>query len=165
MLANFLFVHGFYPPAHNYIVPGGWSIGTEMAFYLCFPILFLMFKKISERGMAQFLILSALMICAYYFIENWYTTWAGTLVERNNFIYYNLLNQLPVFMLGILAYFLTREQVFARIPVIVDIFFFVCSLGLPPFYGSPTHSPKARSCSYHSQPGWHLCHFTISSQR
>jgi peptidoglycan/LPS O-acetylase OafA/YrhL len=123
MLANFLFVHGFYPPAHNYIVPGGWSIGTEMAFYLCFPILFLIFKKISERGMAQFLVLSALMICAYYFFEAWYTAWAGTLVERNNFIYYNLLNQLPVFMLGILAYFLTRERVFAKIPVIVDIFF------------------------------------------
>ena len=37
VLANVFFVNGFYPPANNNIVPGGWSIGTEFAFYAIFP--------------------------------------------------------------------------------------------------------------------------------
>lgn len=123
MLANFSFVHGFYPPAHNYIVPGGWSIGTEMAFYLCFPLLFLMFKKMNERGVIRSLLIFSLTIGCYYIFENLYVTWAGTPVEKNNFIYYNLLNQLPVFTLGILAYFLTRNHGFAKIPPVVNLFF------------------------------------------
>ncbi len=124
MLANFSFVHGFYPPSNNDIVPGGWSIGTEMAFYLCFPMLFLMFKKMNERGAIQFLILFALVICCYYFFESWYLAWVGTRMQNNKFIYYNLLNQLPVFSLGILAYFLTKNQVFAKIPIVVNLLFF-----------------------------------------
>ena len=40
VLTNIFFLHGFYPPANNNIVPGGWSIGTEMAFYALFPLLF-----------------------------------------------------------------------------------------------------------------------------
>lgn len=39
LLANAAFVHGFVPGAQNGIVPGGWSIGTEMAFYAAFPLL------------------------------------------------------------------------------------------------------------------------------
>ena len=123
MLANFSFVHGFYPPAHNSIVPGGWSIGTEMAFYLCFPALFLMFKRMNERSTVQFLILFALMMGCYYFFENGYVTWMGIHVERNNFMYYNLFNQLPVFTLGILAYFLDKNHGFTKIPIIVNLLF------------------------------------------
>ncbi len=121
MLANFSFVHGFYPPAHNYIVPGGWSIGTEMAFYLCFPLLFLMFKKMNERGAYQFLILIVLTISCYYFFESWYLSWAGIPMEKNKFIYYNLLNQLPVFMLGILTFFLDQNNLLAKIPTPVNL--------------------------------------------
>jgi peptidoglycan/LPS O-acetylase OafA/YrhL len=40
VLSNITFVHGFYSPANNNIVPGGWSIGTEMAFYVIFPLLY-----------------------------------------------------------------------------------------------------------------------------
>ncbi len=43
--ANILFIHGFVLSANNNIVPGGWSIGTEMAFYLLFPILFALFNR------------------------------------------------------------------------------------------------------------------------
>lgn len=127
MLANFLFVHGFYPPAHTYLVPGGWSIGTEMAFYLCFPMLFALYRKMSGTGTIWFLILSALTVCSYYFLESWYLSWRGVTVARNTFIYYNLLNQLPVFTLGILAYFLARNHVLDGIPLVINILFFCLS--------------------------------------
>ena len=123
MLANFFFVHGFYPPANNNIVPGGWSIGTEMAFYVCFPLLFLLFKKINERGVLQMLVVIVIMIYGYYVFEDHYLKWAGNIITINDFIYYNLINQIPVFMLGILAYFLTINRVFEKIPTIVNVLF------------------------------------------
>lgn len=45
ILANVTFLNGFYAPANNNIVPGGWSIATEMNFYLMFPILFFFLKN------------------------------------------------------------------------------------------------------------------------
>lgn len=44
VLSNVLFLHGFHPAANNTIVPGGWSIGLEMAFYLIFPFIFFFYK-------------------------------------------------------------------------------------------------------------------------
>jgi len=123
VLTNVFFVHGFYPPSHNFIVPGGWSIGTEMAFYLCFPALFLLFMKMSKRGTFQYLGLFILTVSSYYFLENWFVSWAWTPVEKNNFIYYNLLNQLPVFMLGLFVYFLAKDHSFSKIPIIVNLLF------------------------------------------
>lgn len=40
--ANLLFVHAIIPSAANSIVPGGWSIGVEMAFYLIAPAVLLL---------------------------------------------------------------------------------------------------------------------------
>jgi peptidoglycan/LPS O-acetylase OafA/YrhL len=121
MLANFLFVHGFYPPANNNVVPGGWSIGTEMAFYLCFPLLFPFFKRLSRRSTFQFLGLFALLACGYYALEYASLTLAKATMENNHFMYYHLLNQLPVFALGIFAYFLVKEHGFAKFPVIFSL--------------------------------------------
>lgn len=38
VVANLAFVHGLVPAANNSVVPGGWSIGTEMLFYALFPL-------------------------------------------------------------------------------------------------------------------------------
>ena len=123
MLANFSLLHGFYPPANNSIVPGGWSIGTEVAFYVCFPLLFLVFGKLSQRSTARFLLLSLLVIGGHYLLERGYLLWSGASLDNNSFLYDNLLNQLPVFLLGILAYFLTRHHGFAGLPLVVNLFF------------------------------------------
>jgi len=130
LLANFLFVHGFYPPAHNYIVPGGWSIGTEMAFYACFPLLFLLFQKMSRLEMPRFALTFFSLAVSYYLLEYGYTVWAGAPVQKNNFMYYNLLNQLPVFALGIFAYFLITEHRFADLPLWAHVFAFLFWLWL-----------------------------------
>jgi len=41
ILLNVLFLHALSPTAINNVVPGGWSIGVEMLFYLIAPLLFL----------------------------------------------------------------------------------------------------------------------------
>jgi len=45
VMANIIFVNGIYWPANNNIVPGGWSIGTEMLFYLVFPFFMFMISR------------------------------------------------------------------------------------------------------------------------
>ncbi|GAB4540133.1 MAG: acyltransferase [Anaerolineales bacterium] len=117
LLTNFLFVHGFYPPAHNYVVPGGWSIGTEMAFYACFPLLFILFQKMSRGGALRFTAAFFSLAALYYALEYAYALWASAPIEKNNFMYYNLLNQLPVFALGLWSYFLSKNHRFTELPI------------------------------------------------
>lgn len=107
IFSNIIFVHGFYEPANNTIVPGGWSIGTEMAFYAIFPFLFSIarFYLKSVKNTILFL-LTGIILC--------YTTMFilylnGFSVMKEIFLYFNLLNQLPVFLIGISYYFL-REN-------------------------------------------------------
>jgi len=103
ILSNIFFIHGFNPQANNNIVPGGWSIGTEFAFYAVFPPLFLVLDKTvkSLRCGALWVIL-IWAIC----LASIYSSYAifGKEIHNNNFIYFNLINQLPVFVLG-MAFF------------------------------------------------------------
>lgn len=94
ILNNILFLHGLVPSANNSIVPGGWSIGTEMLFYLIFPFLIKFFYS------GKFLLKSILIICLCYTI----VLIAEVRVLNNNFWYFNILVQLPVFIIGIIYY-------------------------------------------------------------
>jgi peptidoglycan/LPS O-acetylase OafA/YrhL len=102
-LANALFVHGFIPDANNNVVPGGWSIGTEMAFYLLFPLLW---HRLGSRRRAWAFFLAAL--AASLGVAFW-ATWPDGRVENNSFLYFNLVTQMPVFALGIVAYHRIRS--------------------------------------------------------
>ncbi len=103
--ANLFFFHGFYPPANNNIVPGGWSIGTEMAFYLIFPFLFLLYKRFREYKAALFLIpVTGLLITYSIFLL--LSALGIKNINNDSFYYFNLINQLPVFLLGISFYFM-----------------------------------------------------------
>lgn len=110
VFTNVFFLHGFYPPANNTIVPGGWSISTEMAFYVLFPFLFYYGNKIAafsvKKGML--LLLTIFILSQLLLLLIWYAT--GLYVQNNNFLYYNLVNQLPVFCVGI-TYFLIEKKV------------------------------------------------------
>lgn len=109
ILSNVCFVHGFVPAANNCVVPGGWSIGTEMAFYALFPFLF-RWLFANERyfevkwGGLIFLSFGFVMIVSAFF------GWPG------NFTFYNLGSQLPVFLIGILLWDLKfKNDVISRL--------------------------------------------------
>ncbi|MFK0330718.1 acyltransferase family protein [Rhizobium sp. NPDC090275] len=44
--ATATFMHGFFPTTINLIVPGGWSIAVEMAFYAIFPLVILALRNV-----------------------------------------------------------------------------------------------------------------------
>ncbi|MFT3801505.1 MAG: acyltransferase [Burkholderiaceae bacterium] len=109
LLANLLMIHGFVPSANNSIVPGGWSIGTEMAFYLCFPLLFHVFQRVRGHGVLWLGWPLLIAACVNVAAQAWLHRGLGIDNDNNTFLFYNLLNQMPVFLIGMLFYFLTED--------------------------------------------------------
>ncbi len=127
ILANIFFLHGLYPPAGE-VVPGGWSIGTEMLFYLLVPGIFLLYKKISSNIFYIILPVLCLAISAvFFYLGEQYFNFE---VKNNSFWYYNLINHFPVFITGISYYFLSTRKNFKTslqyMPIVVSAF--VCLL-------------------------------------
>lgn len=95
VLANVIFVHGLVPSANNTIVPGGWSIATEMMFYAVFPLLFMVARRHPSLSVVAAISLNvAVQLFIIYGLHR-----SG--IANNTFLYYSLLNQLPVFLIGI----------------------------------------------------------------
>lgn len=106
IFANILFVHAFIPSANNTIVPGGWSIATEMLFYLIFPAIFLLGKKISDLGCYKLFWLVLVAVIFNCMVQFYFFKISGVAIENNSFMYFSLLNQIPVFCVGIVLYFI-----------------------------------------------------------
>ncbi|WP_380784379.1 acyltransferase family protein [Sphingomonas sp. R86520] len=110
IIANLLFVHSFVPGAFNGVVPGGWSIGTEMTFYAIFPFLHGWFAAAYDRYGIRALVASpAVGIAVAAALECGLYRYAGKGISNNNLVYCNILNQLPVFLIGMSAYFVIRD--------------------------------------------------------
>jgi peptidoglycan/LPS O-acetylase OafA/YrhL len=120
VLANVFFLHGFIPFANNNIVPGGWSIGAEMAFYALFPVLFrLFFWAHSKWGMLPLyglIVVSVLLNIAVQVVIG--TLWAELVSDP--FIYRNLINQLPVFLMGMIIFFYHQYNHNWQVPIVAQ---------------------------------------------
>ncbi len=108
IVANILFVHGFFPPIDN-VVPGGWSIGIEMIFYTIFPVVFLIFREASQKSWKRVLILFFSVIFTSQLIQALVGYFLGDWIQNNNSIYFSLINQIPVFLIGICFYLINKE--------------------------------------------------------
>jgi peptidoglycan/LPS O-acetylase OafA/YrhL len=107
ILSNITFLHSFYPYFITSLVPGGWSVGIEMIFYLFVPLLFLKIKNITQ-AVNLFIIVSILRYVLLLFLHS-----ITPITDRGlweNYLYFFLPNQLPVFTLGILLYFIIVEK-------------------------------------------------------
>lgn len=100
-------------PYWQWLLPGSWSIATEMAFYLLVPLLVYYIRDLQS---ALRFVLIALVLRA-----------GITLVLRSHplipeadlwesYLYFFLPSQLPVFALGIVFYFLVEQEMPKRIP-------------------------------------------------
>ena len=105
VLANMTFVHTWVPSAQNKVVPGGWSIGVEMMFYLAVP--FLDSRLRSPRACLVWFLLSA---TAAELVDRLLAASAGDggVVTNDSFLYFWLVTQLPVFLAGL--WLLRRES-------------------------------------------------------
>lgn len=105
------FLHGWHPYTFNSIVPGGWSIAVEMNFYLLFPMIYRVLGRSLRRSVV------AVLLCIPYSMGIWHSfqfihTHFFSEVPFENWIFFqglSLPTQLPVFLLGFLAYHLIRN--------------------------------------------------------
>ena len=100
VLFNIFFIHTFHEASQNTIVPGGWSIGVEMVFYLVFP---LVMKLYTLKGLQGIKILF-IVVVFFNFLNITHASNLGEEIKNNSFHYYVVWNQLPVFLIGIFTY-------------------------------------------------------------
>lgn len=112
ILSKISFLHGFYPQGNNSIVPGGWSIGCEMIFYLIFPMLLYYTKKsIYYLLIPQVLSWGGMFGLLYVAVLFGHKGEGG----GSSFAYYFIANQMSTFLLGILLFFLWKSKTFFNI--------------------------------------------------
>ena len=106
ILSNVFFLHGFNPYWINSLVPGGWSIAVEMMFYVMLPFLFFKIKNINQAF--NFLIIT---ILANFILKVVLVNFDPTNSDYlwGNYLGFYLPNQLPVFALGIIMFFIITE--------------------------------------------------------
>ena len=99
-LISILFLQGFLPNTINTTVPGGWSISNEANFYFFFPFIL----KIVNSGYRYIflIILSSLYFLLHPFINHLFSSYPSYLVK--NYFYLFLLNQINVFIYGIIFF-------------------------------------------------------------
>lgn len=97
VIANLCFIHGTNPLWINSTVPGGWSVGIEVIFYLIFPLLFFKIKTLPDAiNLTLISIVLAKVVTSLMFKHP--LTADGIL--WGVYIYENIFSQLPVFLIG-----------------------------------------------------------------
>lgn len=108
VVSNVLFLNSFNINGYNNIVPGGWSIGTEMFFYLCFPFVYMIYERVKENYVYLILPLLTLLLANVYMILGYLVF--KDVIYTSLFFYGFLPNQMPVFLLGMSYYFLEKKN-------------------------------------------------------
>ena len=105
MLLNLSFLHGWFPTAINSVVPGGWSVGVEMMFYLLVPLIFSKFNSLARSG--------ALLALSIYLLPKLNTSainfYVAHLAPPSKYLASAITlmwlpTQLPTFMVGVLLF-------------------------------------------------------------
>lgn len=103
LFANIFFLHGFNPYWINSLVPGGWSVGIEMLFYLFVPFCYLAYTKYGKNILLPSFIISLFISYAFRTI-----LFNHPLISDNyhweSYISFFLPSQLPVFILGFIVF-------------------------------------------------------------
>lgn len=106
-IANILFIHTWIPHANNNVVPGGWSIGVEMMFYVIAPLCFFVVKR---RGGPYFASILAILSVGISLLL------AHGNVVNNTYFYYWFPSQLPVILCGLVLCQICRSWIFTEKP-------------------------------------------------
>lgn len=103
IILNIFFIHWLKPSALNAIVPGGWSITTEFTFYFFAPFLFNYIKNIkSATTLFLYSILASRLLVSILVL---------IYPDAGNLYYIlNPLSQFPVFIIGLILYFMIIKK-------------------------------------------------------
>ncbi len=100
------FMHGWSPQSINSIVPGGWSVAVEMTFYALFPLLAFFCQSLVRSVIMLLLSLVLSMLLNAAVPQVFIATpphQPANLVAAFQYFWFG--SQLPIFLIGITAYF------------------------------------------------------------
>ncbi|MFR9166743.1 MAG: acyltransferase family protein [Dysgonomonas sp.] len=127
LISSFLFMNGLFPAWINSYVPGGWTITVEFMFYFTMPIIC---RYINNLNKSIVFVLATLLFST---LLN--TLLAGSSFDKFDFLYYYFPNQLPIFAMGILAYWLINESIYniktSTALFLTTVFAFYCFISFP----------------------------------
>lgn len=98
IITNFLFIHNLI--GNMGIVPGGWSIGTEMIFYLFFPLIFILTKIYKF----YFVFITIIFLSLIYYFLNIFTWKFEVLNKVYVIIFHWTFIQWIAFIMGIIFF-------------------------------------------------------------
>ncbi len=112
ILSNIFLAHAFFPSANNAIVPGGWSIATEVVFYLLFPLIWTKIFGGKKEAISRFELLAkvALLQVGSYVVLNQIQTQLALDFKNNEFLYFSLPFQMIAFISGFIAYEIVKKR-------------------------------------------------------
>jgi exopolysaccharide production protein ExoZ len=130
LLVTLLFLHGFSPQTNGAVVPGGWSIAVEMVFYVLFPFVYKFCSGSTIRTVYVFLLSYILLVLvSQEFLIRWMPLDIGNRSQAE-FLYQSVWTQLPVFLLGILAFQAGQQGLSWRVAVLLLGIFLIFSFAL-----------------------------------
>lgn len=103
LISSLLFANGLFPRWINSYVPGGWSITVEFMFYVLLPFICRWINNVN-KSLLFFLITLLLSSVLNMLLED-------SSFDKYFFLYYYFPNQLPVFALGILVYWVLHDGI------------------------------------------------------
>jgi len=133
ILANLTFTHGFVPAGNNSVVPGGWSIAVEMAFYLVAPLVIYALRL--RFWWALFLVAALSSLALTHFANS------GLGIKNNGFLYFWPLTQAPIFLIAIGAAHVFNNSMFKGgerwgLTTITALLLSIFSVGLGLYFGT-----------------------------
>lgn len=122
-LFHLTLLHGFTLDAFKSVVPGGWSIGVEFIFYILFPIIFALVINKGTKG--NFILLFVLFVCLSLIQNAFFQVFIPEYSSIWKYGYWAPLNQLPVFMVGIMLYRRINQSALIRLSIVGHAAFFI----------------------------------------
>ncbi|PCH94738.1 MAG: hypothetical protein COB83_10550 [Gammaproteobacteria bacterium] len=131
-ISHFFLLNMTSPATQSTVVPGGWSISTEIMFYLLCPLFFILIKNL--RDAVLFVVFSCVIsitfkvIFSSYFFQEFLYSFMGesSPIIKGRFIYRTIISQLPLFSLGILIYYVQKiKNIEKVIKQYLNLFLFI----------------------------------------
>ena len=127
IVSNFTFTNSFNPYWINSLVPGGWSIAIEMVFYLLTPIFVLLLNSHSK------VLICIILSIPIGFYFNKFLLMNQVITDDflwHEFVYFNFINQLFYFLLGISMFFMYKKKDEWKLSIINYSLYFIVFIAL-----------------------------------
>jgi peptidoglycan/LPS O-acetylase OafA/YrhL len=95
-----------------------------MAFYVVFPLLFNFVRGLVAKGVYRLVVFICCIVLFNFSLQMFFLVDTQFEISNNSFFYFNLMNQLPVFLVGFVAFYVANPNE-KLAPAHVSIFFFL----------------------------------------